>query len=1108
MADPFYLKVMGTPELLDPFGRRIKFRVRKHLALLIYLVLDGRGSYRREHLAELLWPLSREKGGQSLSMACSVLRSVLGPDCMRGLKSIAQFALPRIVTDLQRLERRELFGSELDPPLEVDGLLRDFDLDDAPEFQHWVDRKRAEFLPSLKAGLAAFIDQARRTGDTRAMQGFADRLIELDSLSETATAARMEAFAMQGDRLGALRLYESWKRVLMEQLGAAPSRELETLAGRLRRRTVALAASPAAAIADQQAVRPFIGRTAEYRVLFEAWEATNSSQTTHVQLIGESGVGKSTLALRFGSAASLAGGAVARVQCFELEQRIAFGTMGALITQLLDRPGVAGTPPAALAEVARIVPKVRERFPNLPAPLNTEGEAARLHFAEGAFAMFDAIMEDQPLVLVVDDYPRSDEASLSVLHLLLRRGEHHRLMLILTARPPEPGEPRQAGLIRQSMSYLPVRRIEMSGLSEGESEALLHGILEGTGKQPAAPERRAILRTASGNPMALELLVRDWAAHPDAPLALLLTAMRSDVAGAALGAEDYDQFIERMLPALSARHRVALFLAVILGPRLNDFRYFGVLELTTPQIMAAVSELVEFRIIRSTERGLEFVNEVMRARLYLKIPAATRVRLHDGVATLLLEAMGRGDSISRLEVAWHLIRAKRRDEAAPHLITGARQSLAKGAPDEAARALGSALRELKGQVWQEASLLLAEAYDEMGDSKAILETIAELKATGPTDPSVHELCEELEIDARSKLGLLAPREAAELVKQFIICFRNRSTHEGKARAALASVRMARELSDPGLFEQLQEALERLPIDLFETKEKITALIARAMIAFHRRDTVASASAAQKAKDLLASSGRQDTTLVSVTMGLGVLATASGEYLESIEPFEAAVELAKKIGNEGMACTAAGNLAMSHYRLGNYPEQYRWGMEAHRLRGRALTFDRVRSEGLLALAEVCLNKSEDVERRLALLHVEASTCEAAYVRQWGMYFAADINWLLGRKQLALEAAAAAGAGSSGPLIPALTGVYSRWSCLYSLHAGSEKEQLERLRKLRQQKGMLDALDRAELDCALLHLCNAMGLDGGSYERGFREAIAVLPTACKHHLELLGLLASHS
>lgn len=1107
MTDPYYLKVMGTPELLDPFGRPVRIKVRKHLALLIYLVLEGRRACRRDLLIDLLWPNANHKGSQSLSTAFYVLRSIFGASCVRAKKDIAEFHPPPLTTDLQRLQLRDALAAEDHPTLEVDEILRDFDIEDAPEFQHWRDRKRAECLPAVKSRLLQLIGDARRSGDTRTMRGLADRLLALDPLSEDGTAAQMEAAALQGDRLGALRIFEIWKRELHEQLRAVPSRELESVATRLRRRSVDLSASPAATIVERQGERPFIGRVVEYRELFEAWEATSQSRSTHVLLTGESGIGKSTLALRFGSAATLAGAAVARVQCFELEQRIAFGMMGALITELLDRPAVAGTTPESLAEVARIVPKVRERFTNLPPARNTEGEAARLHFAEGAFALFDAIMEEQPLVLIIDDYSRSDEASLSVLHLLLRRTENARLMVILTARPPEPDEPPQAGRIRRAIQHVPVRKVQLDALTETEGEALLEEILKGTGKLPAAPDRRAILRTAAGNPMALELLVRDWLAHPDAPLGLLLTAMRSDVRGAALGAEDYDQLIERILPALSARHRVALFLSVILGPRLNDFQYFSFLDLTPAQIMAALSELVEYRILRSTEAGMEFVNEVMRARLYLNIPVATRIRLHDGVATLLIDAMGRGESVSRLEIAWHCIRAKRRDEAAPHLIIGSRQSLEKGAPDEAARALSSALRELKGNVWQEAALLLAEAYDEMGDSKAVLETVREIRSVHPSDPNVRELSEELEIGARHQLGILPPTEGSDIVQQFVRGYRGRCTAIGRARAALSSARIARDLCNVPLWNELQEALARLPTETFEPKQKTLTLMAEAMVAFHRRDIETSIAAARAAVRLLEGSGSQDATLLSLTIGLGVLATAEGNYLDSIQPFRYAVSLATKLGNEGQICTAAGNLAMTYFRVGDYENQRTWALCARKYRDKSVSFDKVRSAGLLAIASTMLDLRKDAEHQLQDLRNEIAPTDPEYVKQWGQYHSADIIWLLGRKKEAFTAAVGAGARDLGPITPALTGSYARWSTKLAIECGNAKEQLAVLLGLRKTRAHLDALDRAELDCALITLCEDLALESSEFVRGFEEALTHLPPASTLHLEKLGFLVAN-
>ena len=497
-----YLKTMGYPELRTPDGRMVRLKVRKHLALLVYFAVDGRSYHRREKLVDLLWggvPVAN--GRHSLSMALTVLRSVLGPEAIRSSTLQVKVLPGAVTTDLDRLHSGNVDAGD-GTPLEVAGFLQEFEIADAPAFQDWRDRQQAQLLPSIQSGLLGLIDQARRSGDLSAVMRLAERLLNLDPLAEEGIRARMEAFALQGDRLAALRVFEEWKEQLRSELGAMPSELLEGIAARLRRRGVERPQDPVKPPVqiEHWADRCFVGRSAEYQVLFSAWESTTQLNTRHVLITGDTGIGKSTLALRFASAAALEGAAVARVQCFELEQRIAFGMIGAMVTSLLDRPGAVATDPTSLAEIARVVPRVRERFTTLPHPRQTEGEAARLHFAEGTFALFDAIMEDQPLVLIVDDYPRSDEASLSVVHMLLRRMANKRLMVVLTGRPAEPDEPQQSTRIRNGISYLPMVRLDLKPLSETESDALLTAIAGRAGKTPQLPERRAILSAAGGNP--------------------------------------------------------------------------------------------------------------------------------------------------------------------------------------------------------------------------------------------------------------------------------------------------------------------------------------------------------------------------------------------------------------------------------------------------------------------------------------------------------------------------------------------------------------------------------------------------------------------------------
>jgi len=54
----------------------------------------------------------------------------------------------------------------------------------------------------------------------------ADRLLDIDHLSEDGIRAKMESQAFDGDRLSALRLYEEW-RDIGQELGATPSVQVQ-----------------------------------------------------------------------------------------------------------------------------------------------------------------------------------------------------------------------------------------------------------------------------------------------------------------------------------------------------------------------------------------------------------------------------------------------------------------------------------------------------------------------------------------------------------------------------------------------------------------------------------------------------------------------------------------------------------------------------------------------------------------------------------------------------------------------------------------------------------------------------------------------------------------
>ncbi|HXG45264.1 MAG TPA: AAA family ATPase, partial [Gemmatimonadales bacterium] len=572
MAPPYTLRCLGAVELRSPGGDLVRFRTRKHLALLIYLAVEPHHPHRRDRLADLLWPhASAAEARHSVATALSVLRGKLGPNAFEAGRDQVRFVFPDLELDLDRLARGEVLGDEYTPPLEVGGFLDGLEILGAPDFMLWREQQRARWLPAIRDAAIRLMDHFRRTGNTRRIEVVADRLLALDDLSEDAVRAKMEARALAGDRVGALRIFEEWRLRLAEELGAHPIPLLENMANRLRRRGWEGGYPPALPVSQTEQWRNqiFVGRAAEYRMLYESWERTLKSEPRHALVLGDSGIGKTTLVERLVTAASLEGAVSVRAHCYEVERQIPYTAVGALVRGLLDRPGAAATAPEHLAELGRIVPEIRQRFAHLPEPRESQGETARLLLTEAVHQLATAVAEECPLILVVDDVHLADDVSVAVLHLIMRRVAEQRIMVVLIAREAELAQAPHTARLLENRQALGLEALELPPMTEEESAELVHHWARDLSPALPPPVRRALVVAAAGNPMVLELLFRDWQANGADCLALGVSAMTVDP-GPRSHEDTYRALLERVFRDLGPEARAVLNLGSILGSRMND----------------------------------------------------------------------------------------------------------------------------------------------------------------------------------------------------------------------------------------------------------------------------------------------------------------------------------------------------------------------------------------------------------------------------------------------------------------------------------------------------------------------------------------------------------
>jgi DNA-binding SARP family transcriptional activator len=227
-------------------GRRIDRDLpgRQGRLLFAYLVVNRDRVASRDELAEALWPRRLPSAPDlALSALLSKLRRLL-PDGALGGRSAIRLELgrhARVDVEAARdgIHRAEALIAARDwyassgPTLVAHNISQRGFL--PGEEGTWIDERRRE-LEDIR--VRALECTARRSlgiggAEVAVAERTARRLIDLSPYRESGYALLMEAFERQGNIAEALRVYESLRGLLREELGAAPSPMVQQLHERL-----------------------------------------------------------------------------------------------------------------------------------------------------------------------------------------------------------------------------------------------------------------------------------------------------------------------------------------------------------------------------------------------------------------------------------------------------------------------------------------------------------------------------------------------------------------------------------------------------------------------------------------------------------------------------------------------------------------------------------------------------------------------------------------------------------------------------------------------------------------------------------------------------------
>jgi DNA-binding NarL/FixJ family response regulator/tetratricopeptide (TPR) repeat protein len=418
-----------------------------------------------------------------------------------------------------------------------------------------------------------------------------------------------------------------------------------------------------------------VGRGPELALVDRTLGAVAEGGPRFLAVVGEPGIGKTSVMERLSELASGRGWLVLAGRAAEFERELPFGALvdalddylGTLDQRKLERAGGE-----RLAELATI-------FPAIAGPTVPEGalQAERYRAHRAVQELLDGLAIGRPLLLSLDDLHWADHASLEVVASLLRRPPDGPVLLACAFRPaPAPGflESAIAAAERDGRA----ERVDLGPLTREAAAGLLAEIAD-----PCV--RDAVFRVSGGNPFYLSQLARFAVNQPaergDARLLDTLTLGVPQSVMSMLAEE------VRSLPPDSRR---ALEAAAVAGEPFEPDVAAEIGEISEAEMSGALDDLLARDLVRATDvpRQFRFRHPLVRRAVYAHAGGGWRLAAH-GRAAAALAARG----ASAAAQAHHVEHSARRgDERAITLLSRAAAGAAPRAPATAARWLQAAVR--------------------------------------------------------------------------------------------------------------------------------------------------------------------------------------------------------------------------------------------------------------------------------------------------------------------------------------------------------------------------------------------------------------------------------
>ncbi|MFC1853176.1 tetratricopeptide repeat protein [candidate division CSSED10-310 bacterium] len=441
----------------------------------------------------------------------------------------------------------------------------------------------------------------------------------------------------------------------------------------------------------------FVGRDSQLILLRKYLNRLRVGHGAFIILEGESGVGKTRLAMEISCEAIAQEMMVLTAECpvtgaLPLQ---AFRTVLQNISDRCREKGIEETN-RLLGPRAKVLALYEPGLHNLPGlevypdPVSLPAGAARHRLFTALLETLMAWSARQPLLLMCDDLQWADELSIGFLEFLLSRAHfsHLPVLMIGTHRTDEACQP-----VQKLKDYPEIITVSLSRLDQGAVAFLVSDMLALDKAPPYFCEY--LDQLSGGNPFFVaeflrtaieeEILWRDEAGCWQ----IATTRDTSD------SLPDYQQLplprslqdlITRRLTGLTARTRTVVEAAAVVGREVQVELLLKMIQLTETELLRALEDLLRFNMFEEPEPGkFRFIHDKMRAVTYQEIDEVHLPELHGATARGIESLYSGGLNQFMTILGHHWEKAGHTSKAKECYLAAARQARNQYAHQEAAQ---------------------------------------------------------------------------------------------------------------------------------------------------------------------------------------------------------------------------------------------------------------------------------------------------------------------------------------------------------------------------------------------------------------------------------------